>query len=99
MKPIQLFHDGCGYGTVMTAVASTMMVIGTPSIRLRVLELEQLAMLAADLLGEEQPYTRHEVRNLARWVLRFGMIEFGERPFLEATARALIWRPDETRNQ
>ena len=49
MNLVRLFHDGAGYGAVWTAVPPNIVVIGVPGIRLRDLELEQLAMLAADL--------------------------------------------------
>lgn len=66
---------------------------GGEIIRVEQAELENLAQLAADVLGEEQPLLPYYgPGNLARWIIRFGAYKWGERPFLQAVARALIWQ-------
>ena len=66
MNLVKVVFDGVGYGQVWTWLPPTGQNRDEPLIRVEVLELRGLAQLAADLLGEEQPYTRHEVRNLVR---------------------------------
>jgi hypothetical protein len=90
VRLLKLVYEGSSYGRIWTYAMPT----GAEEMVIRPSHcaLPQLAQLAADLLGEEQPYTRHEVGNLVRWVVRYGCSVWGEREFLRETARALIWR-------
>lgn len=91
---VSLIHRGADYGTVVTTAPANTQTKSGPAFKLEKAGLSDLAQLAADLLGEPQPYLRrHEQRNMAKWVVRFGRHQFGQ-PFLRATARALIWRPN-----
>lgn len=88
----EIGFKGSTYGTVYTSAPANCQIHKQPGIRLEKATLPTLATLAADILGEPQPYLRpHEQSNLAKWVIRYGRHQFGQ-PFLRATARALIWR-------
>lgn len=91
MKLIAIHYNGSSYGRVWTSVPPNCHYIGEDIILIERLELPLLATLAADILGEDQPYTRHEWRNLALWVLRHGANKWGERLILRHVAQALMW--------
>lgn len=91
MRVLKIYHRGSGYGRVLTD-AEPEHHLGD-FIRLESAALPDLAQLAADVLGDEQPLLppSHQ-RNLARWIVRCGCEKWGERPFLGEVARALIWQ-------
>lgn len=91
MKLTDIYYNGSSYGRIWTSVPSNHHYIGEPIIIIERLPLPLLATLAADILGEDQPYTRHEWRNLALWVLRHGAEKWGERLILRQVALALMW--------
>lgn len=80
MRVLKIYHRGSGYGRVLTD-AEPEHHLGD-FIRLESAALPDLAQLAADVLGDEQPLLppQHQ-RNLARWILRHGCERWGERPF------------------
>lgn len=92
MHTLKVFHQKTTYGRVRTTASPSTESGGL--IRVETAEFGDLAQLAADILGEAQPLlpVNHK-ENLLRWVVRFGCNRWGERPFLQAVARALIWRP------
>lgn len=92
MRLLDLHYNGGSYGRVWTSVPSNHHYVGEPIIIIERLPLPLLATLTADILGEDQPYTRHEWRNLALWLLRYGASAWGERVILRQVARALVWR-------
>lgn len=94
MKLIAIHHNGNSYGRIWTSVPPNGHYIGEGIILIERLELPLLATLAADILGEDQPYTRHESRNLALWVLRYGASVWGERVILRQVAWALVWQKE-----
>ena len=89
MNLAKVIFYGTGYGKVRTYAP----VSEAGFLRLEQCGLAELAQVAADLLGEEQPeLADYAVDNLRFWVLRLGARQCGVRPFLRETARALIWQ-------
>jgi hypothetical protein len=92
---LELYFQGNSYGHVLTEAQPT--ADGGRLFRVELAGLENLAQLAADVLGFEQPYLpRYGAGNLARWLVRYGC-EKWEAKFAQATARALIWTPPAAR--
>jgi hypothetical protein len=92
MNLLEIHYQGSGYGSVFTEAEPT--AVGGEIIRVEQAEMVDLAQLAADVLGLDQPdLPLYGVGNLAKWILRFGATKWGERPFLRAVARSLIWQP------
>lgn len=92
MNLLEIYYQGSGYGQMLTEAEPT--ADGGYIIRVEQADMVNLAQLAADALGVEQPYLpRYGPDNLAKWIIRFGADRWGERPFLRAVARALIWQP------
>jgi hypothetical protein len=61
------------------------------TVRIDTLSPTELAQLAADLLGEQQPGI-HRDSNVRQWVIRYGRRQHGDRRFLREVAQALIWQ-------
>lgn len=96
MKPnlnlLELYFQGNSYGHVLTEAQPT--ADGGRLFRVEVAELDNLAQLAADVIGFEQPYLpRFGTGNLARWLIRYGCEMWGQPKCIQAVARALIWQP------
>lgn len=80
-------YDGHGFGEIRTSV---MPQTETNIIKVQQCDLYALATLAADVLGECQPYlVPYAMGNLAKWIIRYGARKYGPRMMLYQTARAL----------
>lgn len=92
MNELDLVFNGSGYGRVITEAEPT--AEGGYHFRVEAADMINLAQIAADVLGLEQPHLpRYGTRNLAKWLIRYGCEVWGQPKFLQATARALIWQP------
>lgn len=92
MMPLEIHYQGSSYGRVITSAGPTSK--DGEIIRIEAAEMAPLAQLAADVLGDAQPLLlAHHPANLAKWLVRYGVLKWGERPFLQAMARSLIWHP------
>lgn len=91
MKLLELYFRGSSYGYVVTDANPTGQ--GGEIIRIEQSGLPDLAQLAADVLGDDQPLLpSYGSANLAKWIIRYGVYRWGERPFLQAMSWSLIWR-------
>ena len=89
---LELYFQGNSYGHVLTEANPT--ADGGRLFRVELAELENLAQLAADVMGFEQHYLpRYGAGNLARWLVRYGCEAWGQPKFIQAVAKALIWQP------
>lgn len=87
MNLAKIEFKGHAFGEALTSIVPH---TDTNIIRVQECDLPTLATLAADVLGECQPYLKaYAVGNLAKWVVRYGAQTYGERLFLRYTARAL----------
>lgn len=94
MRQLELYFQGSSYGEVFTSAVATSE--GGDIVRIEYTDMENLAQLAADVLGDEQPLLlAHYPANLVKWLVRYGALKWGERPFLQAMAKALIWQHDQ----
>lgn len=92
MRFLKVLYDGRGYGRALTEAAPT----AGSSIRLEDADAWQLAQLYCDVAGEEQDRLHYDKRMLARWVMSYGIRQFGERPFCALAAACWVWqRPAE----
>ncbi len=92
LNELDLVFNGSGYGRVITEAEPT--AEGGYHFRVEAADMINLAQIAADVLGLEQPHLpRYGTRNLAKWLIRYGCEVWGQPKFLQATARALIWQP------
>lgn len=88
MRFLKVLYDGHGYGRVLTEAEPTSGGI----FRLEDADAWQLAQLFCDVAGEEQGHLTYDKRWLARWVMSYGIMRFGERPFCRECARRWVWR-------
>ncbi len=85
---LKVLYRGYGYGHVMTEARPT----DGSAIRLERAELDQLAQLFCDIVGEEQRHLHYDKRRLARLLASYAVQEFGERPFCREAARRWVWQ-------
>lgn len=88
MRLLKVLYGGTGYGRVLTKAKPTR----ADTIRLEDADAWQLAQLYCDVAGEEQDHLNYDKRWLARWVMSYGVIQFGERPFCHMVAERWVWR-------
>ncbi len=91
MRFLKVLYDGRGYGRVLTEARPT----GGSSIRLEDADAWQLAQLYCDVAGEAQKHLHYDRRWLARWVMSYGVMQFGERSFCRMAAKCWVWQRPE----
>jgi hypothetical protein len=92
LRSLKIIYGGHGYGHVLTTALPTANdATSGKLIRVELCEMPELAQLWCDVFdyhGQIQPWLElWERRNLARWILRYGVREYGRSEFAREAAR------------